>query len=68
MSDITIPTVKRIQPGMNFGKRLSQLALTVLAVLFVARHINGQWLDLMADGAHRFVACGVEKSGVVAVH
>jgi hypothetical protein len=27
-----------------------------------------RWLDLMADGARRLVALGVEKDGVIAVH
>jgi hypothetical protein len=30
--------------------------------------IRGDLLDLMADGTHRVLGFGVEKSGVVAVH
>jgi hypothetical protein len=41
MGEIPIPTVKRVQPRMDLGKRLAEFALTVLTVLFVARHMNG---------------------------
>ena len=42
MGDVAIPTVKRVQPRMDLAERCAELALAILAVLFVARHINGQ--------------------------
>ena len=38
----------------------------VVLIKMLSRMKSGP--DLMADGAHRVRSCGIEKSGVVAVH